>query len=142
MPAITASLFATQQRSNGPEESLIAHALLFEGGRPYWEIHIGGKIFRFISNPDFLLEDGLWQLNSYTQIPESEYQYDVSENEPISIEEEFGEADCQEARQNISKLLTEKDIHFKLVTWPGVWIPELDLKIKKLKAAGVNITAA
>ena len=77
MAAFSAALFATQKRPDGQEHVLIAHALLFEGSRPYWELYIKGKIFRFIPDPEFQLEEGLWQLNSYCQIPEREYKHDV-----------------------------------------------------------------
>jgi len=139
MPEFSAALFATQEKPFGKEHGLIAHALLFEGSRPYWEVHIGEKIFRFISHPDFLLEDGLWQLNNYCQIPASEYKYDVSGNAPLTLEEEFGEDICSEYRNNIVKELTETGIHYKLVTWPGVWMPKLDYKINNWQNAGINI---
>jgi hypothetical protein len=51
MAEFTAALFATKERNPGQEHSLIAHALLFEGSRPCWEIHIGGMVFRFNPNP-------------------------------------------------------------------------------------------
>ena len=120
MPEFSAALFATQERPFGKEHGLIAHALLFEGSRPYWEVHIGEKIFRVVSHP-------------------LEYKYDVSGNAPLTLEEEFGEDICSEYRNNIVKELTETGIHFKLVTWPGVWMPKLDYKINNWQNAGINI---
>ena len=141
MPEFSAALFATQERLLGPEHSLIAHAFLFEGSRPYWEVYIGEKIFRFIPNPEFLLEDGLWQLNNYCQIPESEYKHDVSNNMPLTLDEEFGEDICNQSRKNIAKELTENPFHFKLVQWPGSWLYKWKYKITSMQEAGVNITA-
>jgi hypothetical protein len=140
MPEFTAALFAKKERPHGQEFSLIAHALLFEGSKPYWEIYIGEKTFRFIANPDFILEDGLWQLNNYCQIPENEYKQDKNNNTPISLEEEFGEKICMEARTEIAQSLAEAGFHFTLVTWPGVWMPKLDEKLTDWKSLGVNIS--
>lgn len=140
MPEFSAALFATRERPHGPEHSLIAHALLFEGSRPYWEIHIGGKIFRFIADPHYLLEDGLWQLHSYCHIPRSEYKHDVSENDPITLEEEFGKDICKESRDNIINDLKESDIHIKLVQWPGFWMNKWNEKIKAMQDKGAAIT--
>ena len=140
MPEFTAALFAKKERPHGQEFSLIAHALLFEGSKPYWEVYIGEKCFRFIGHPDFLLEDGLWQLNSYCQIPEAEYKHDVSYNNPLTLEEEFGEKICTDERTNIAKTLAEAGFHFTLVTWPGVWITKLEEKLVEWKTKGVNIS--
>ncbi len=140
MPEVTAALFATKKRPHGQEHSLLAHALLFEGSRPYWEIYIGEKIFRFIANPHFLLEDGLWQLHSYCQISESEYKHDVSGNEPLTLEEEFGKDICKESRDTITNELKESDLHIKLVQWPGFWNNKWNEKIKVMQEKGVSIT--
>ena len=140
MPEFTAALFAKKERPHGQEYSLVAHALLFEGSKPYWEIYIGEKIFRFIAHPDFILEDGLWQLNTYCQIPESEYKYDVSANAPIALEEEFGEAYCNQERKELAKELAKSDLHFTLVTWPGVWMPKLEEKLQQWTSVGVNVS--
>ena len=140
MPEFTAALFATRERPHGTEHGLVAHALLFESSRPCWEVHIGGKIFRFIPHPDFILEDVLWQLNNYCQIPESEYKHDVSENKPLTLEEEFGEETCKEARNNIAYELSKLSTHFKLITWPGVGIYDVKGKVKQFKDKDVYIT--
>lgn len=140
MPEFSAAIFATKERPFGQEHSLQAYALLFEGSRPYWEVCIGGKTFRFIPNPDFILEDGLWQLNNYCQIPQAEYKYDVNENMPLTLEEEFGADICKQYRTAISKELIETGIHFKLIQWPGFWIDKWNDKIKQWQLEGVLIT--
>jgi hypothetical protein len=140
MPEFSAAIFATKERPFGQEHSLQAHALLFEGSRPYWEVYIGGKTFRFIPNPDFILEDGLWQLNNYCQIPESEYKFDINDNMPLTLEEEFGIDICKQYRTNISKEITTTGFHFKLVQWPGFWINKWNDKIKQWQSDGVLIT--
>lgn len=140
MSEFTAALFATQERPHGQEHRLLAHAFLFEGSRPYWEVYIGGKTFRFIANPDFLLEDGLWQISSYCQIPETEYIHDVSNNMPITLEEEFGEEICEQSRESIAQDIATTGIHFKLVQWPGFWKNKWNDKVKQLQEKGVAIT--
>ena len=142
MSSFTAALFATKLRATGTEHNLIAHALLFEGHRPCWHIHIGGMVFKFIPNPEHILEDGLWQLNTYCNILPDEYKQDVNNNEPITLDEEFGEAICAEERANIAKEIAANDIYFRLNTWPGVWMPNLENKLAAWQKEGVKITLA
>jgi len=64
---IEAAIFATKPRTNDIEHSLNAYALLFEGERPVWEIHIEGKVFEYISSPEDILEEGVKELNKHCQ---------------------------------------------------------------------------
>ena len=139
MSSFTASLFATKPLTN--EHRLSAYALLFEGSRPTWEIHIGGKIFRFNPHPDHILEDGLWQLNMYCQIPEAEYKHDVHDAAPFTLEEEFGEEACLAARKTLTDNLLKTGQHFRLLTWPGVWMPNKETQIANWQKAGVPMNA-
>jgi len=83
MPEFSAAIFATSERLFGQEHGLIAQALLFEGSRPYWEIHIGGKKFLFIAHPDFILEDGTYiEIKNY----KSELTESKINNFPSKIE--------------------------------------------------------
>jgi len=109
MSAFTAAIFATKPRTNDIEHSLNAYALLFEGERPVWEIHIEGKVFQYISNPEDILEEGLIQLNKH----------------------------CQPPNQAID--LLHSGIHFTLLTWPGVYMPNKDAQIAKWQEEGVII---
>jgi hypothetical protein len=140
MAEFSAALFATQERPDGPEHRLIAHALLFQGARPYWEVYIKEKLFRFIPHPEFQLEEGLWQLNSYCQIPENEYKFDVSNNAPLTLEEEFGEDTCKSSRDNIVADLLKSGIQIKLVKWPGNWMDSWNEKIKLMQDQNVPIS--
>ena len=110
MSAFTAAIFATKPRTKDIEHSLNAYALLFEGERPVWEIHIEGKVFQHISSPENILEEGLQQLNTY----------------------------CQTTNQAIN--LLHSGIHFTLLTWPGVYMPNKDEQIAKWQEEGVIIT--
>ena len=109
MSAFTAAIFATKPRRNDIEHSLKAYALLFEGERPVWEIHIEGKVFQYISSPEHILEEGVIQLNTY----------------------------CQPPNQAID--LLNSGIHFTLLTWPGVYMPNKDAQIAKWQQEGVII---
>ena len=110
MSAFTAAIFATKPRTNDIEHSLSAYSLLFEGERPVWEIHIEGKVFEYISSPDHILEEGVMQLNKH----------------------------CQPTNQAIE--LLHSGIHFTLLTWPGVYMPNKDAQIAKWQKEGVIIT--
>ena len=109
MSAFTAAIFATKPRTKDIEHSLNAYALLFEGERPVWEIHIEGKVFQYISRPDHILEEGVMQLNKH----------------------------CQPTSQAID--LLHSGIHFTLLTWPGVYMPHKDEQIAKWQEEGVII---
>ena len=109
MSAFTAAIFATKPRTNDIEHSLNAYALLFEGERPVWEIHIEGKVFQYISTPEDILEEGVMQLNKH----------------------------CQLSNQAID--LMHSGIHFTLLTWPGVYMPNKDAQIAKWQKEGVII---
>ena len=137
MSSFTASLFATMPLID--ERRLSAYALLFEGSRPTWEIHIGSKVFRFNPHSDHILEDGLWQLNLYCQIPPAEYKNDVHNTAPLTLEEEFGEEACQSVRKNLAADLLKTGFHFRIVTWPGVWMPNKETQIADWQKDGVPI---
>jgi len=109
MSAFTAAIFATKPRTNDIEHRLNAYALLFEGERPIWEIHIEGKVFQYISTPEDILEEGVMQLNKH----------------------------CQPTNQAID--LFHSGIHFTLLTWPGVYMPNKLAQIAKWQEEGVII---
>jgi hypothetical protein len=109
MPAFTAAIFATKPRTNDIKHSLNVYALLFEGERPVWEIHIEEKVFQCISTPEDILEEGVMQLNKH----------------------------CLPSNQAIG--LLHSGIHFTLITWPGVYMPNKVAQIAKWQKEGVII---
>ena len=139
MSSLTASLFATKPLSNDTEHKLTAYALLFKGSRPIWEIHIGSIVCRFQPHPNHILEDGLWQLNRHCQLPEAEYKQDMQNADPLSLEEAFGEEACLAARKTLTDNLLKTGQHFRLLTWPGVWLPNKETQIADWQKAGVPI---
>ena len=65
MPAFSVAIFATRLRHMGDEHGLVAYALLFEGSRPHWELHVEDMVFRFIPDPPLLIEDGSCRYESF-----------------------------------------------------------------------------
>jgi hypothetical protein len=139
MPSFSAALFATTPRTFNNEQSLWAHAILKEGSRPCWEIHIHEKLFRFIPDARHIVEDGLWQLMDYCQIPQNELMYDVSGNAPLTLEEEFGEEICVARRAALGKDMIDSGLTISLVTWPGIEENMLNQNLDRLKQSGINI---
>ena len=66
-------------------------------------------MFQHIYTPEDILEEGVMQLNTY----------------------------CQPANQAIE--LLHSGIHFTLLTWPGVYMPNKDAQIAKWQEEGVII---
>ena len=110
MSAFTAAIFATTTRTNEIEQRLNAYAFLFEGERPVWEIHTEGKVSQFVCQPDNILEQGVLQLNMHY---------------------------CQNTNQSNDNI--NSDIHFALITWSGVSMPNKEEQIAKWQQQGVNI---
>jgi hypothetical protein len=138
MPEFSAALFATIQRPNSEEHSLLAHAILLEGSRPYWEVYVNEKMYRFISIPDFILEEGLWQLMHYCQHTEKEHP--SQHINPMTLDQKFGADIYQKSLDNLHIDLKESGIEFKLIQWPGYWVNKWNEKIETLQKHGVSIT--
>lgn len=139
MPAFTAAIFATTLRSNGPDCSLQAYALLFEGSRPHWELHIANKVFRFIPDPAFIMEDALAQLHLYSTMPGKEWQYDPQTDAAVVLNEELGEDGCAELRQTLVADLAAQNLHYRIISWPGLAMPALRSKVEAWQKAGVQM---
>lgn len=115
MSNITAVLLANKLVSGNKVNT--AYALLIETETPYWEIHIGGSNFRFCPHQDHLLEDGLWNLMDYCQMYDKAYLDDMSNNEPISVEEEFGYDIVTENRANLPKRMENFYLDLELLLY-------------------------
>jgi len=84
------------------------------------------------------MEDVLWQLNSYCQIPISEMEYNVHYPEPIHIEEEIDFEDCMIERESLHLGMIESGFQFNVINWSSIGVHE---KVNSLKDLGVNIKA-
>ncbi len=133
------AIFATQDGAVSPKQELIAFALLVDEFQPVWEIYIGQFITRFIPHSDHTLADGIGQLNVYCQIPDDEYMSDVHFNEPTPIEEQLGEDSCDESRKMIGEELAKSDLNFRIVTWPGLKMPDLEQQLCDWQEKGAKI---
>lgn len=142
MPAFTAAIFATTPRSGMSDgHGLWAYALLFEGSRPCWEIHIQDKLFRFIPHPDHILEEGLSQLTMYITMPQQDWRYDPTNRPPLTLLEELGPEICKQIRDELAEDLKASGLHFRVITWPDVWMPNLKKQVANWRKAGIKIEA-
>lgn len=139
MKHLSTAIFATQNSSKKTRHCLSAFAILLQGKNPCWEIHVGKRVFRFIPSSKHILEDGLWQLLLYCNIPELVYNNDVNYNKPIPLEQEFGKDSCKSNRADIAKDAAELGIQFRMVTWPGAIIPNMEKTISAWQEQGVVI---
>ena len=139
MRKIQLAIFATNVSAGASKGNFIAHALLLKDSKSkklICEIHIGKMITRFNPNPDYFLEDVLWQLNVYCQIPIFEIECDVHYPKPIPIDEEMGEEECMEVREKIGEILAATPFSYLVINFPALNIED---KINKLKKHGVQI---
>ena len=91
-------------------------------------------ITRFNPSQDYFIEDLLWQLNNYCQIPTFEIESEPHYPEPISIEEEID--DCMRYRESLHTDLIESGFHFYVVNWGTAGVDE---KVTLLRNHGVKI---
>lgn len=137
MTEIKLAIFATDTTTSTP--NYLAHALLLKDSKSkklICEIHIGKMITRFNPNANFFLEDMLWQLNDYCQIPTYEIESDMHYPDPVSIEEEFGVPECMQSREKIAECLNETGLSYLVVSWASVQVLN---KINNLRKKCVKI---
>jgi len=139
MPAFSAAIFATRPRPMGDEHSFIAYALLFEGSRPHWELHVEEKVFRFIPDPTFIMEDGLAQIAAFTSGNAKQWSTDMQKSGAPLLWELLGEDHCKELRENLVEDLSALGLHCRIITWPGIAMLELAGKVEKWNKLGVEV---
>jgi len=96
-------------------------------------------VINFIPDANHLMEDGLSQLNTYTQIPYSMYSDDPNYNEPDTLVNEFGEEECQHLRAELEKDLLNSGLHYTLQCFPSLEDLKLANLVKQWKANGVKV---
>jgi len=141
MNNLNLAVFAKQLGEEPTSENYIAQALLLyesKNDKLVCEIHVGKMITRFNPSLDYFLEDVLWQLNNYCQIPAIEIESDVHYPDPISIEDEFGHEDCMTARESLHHEMIASGLNFHVINWSSIGVHE---KVNYLKNLGVNIQA-
>jgi hypothetical protein len=142
MKNLKLAVFANQLGAEPSSEKYIAQALLLNDSindKLVCEIHVGKMITRFIPSQEYFLEDLLWQLNDYCQIPTLEIESDVHYPDPIPIEDEYGLEDCMNARKTIHVDMIVSSIHFQVVNWSSKGVLE---KVNNLRNLGVKIQTA
>lgn len=138
MPSIIAAIFATQKKSLNAVRSKWAYALLLESVQQYWEIYINKYIFRFIPYQDHALEDGLWNLILYCQVINKEYQYDIHNNVPLILEEEFGKEITERNRREINNDIERWEYDFDSYVFQEDLLLESELQLIRLAEMTVN----
>lgn len=118
MSTLKASIFLTQQRADNRSGSLIAHALLHEGSRPYWEIICGSQMSRFIPDPAHILEDGIGILETFIREPNRSIPPDSQTGSPIEIDRLMDEVSLKDFRESLTERLGNPHYAYKLVCWP------------------------
>jgi hypothetical protein len=139
MTNILSIITATQLHPNKEDHQLIGQAILVDGRTPHWELHMRDRVINFIPDANHLMEDGLSQLNTYTQIPYSMYSDDPNYNEPDTLVNEFGEEECQQLRAELEKDLLISGLHYNLQCFPSLQDLKLANQVKQWKAKGVKI---
>jgi len=136
---------AFQKHCNGQDYHTIAKGSLIKDTQPladkraYWKIEVKDKVFNFYPNKKYYLEDGLWQLSSYTEIPYEEYACDVSNNIPENLETEFDKETCSEIRKKLFLYLKGKIVSYNVIISNEYFKEKyLDL-INELNKEGANI---
>ena len=104
------------------------------------QIIIRDRIFNYIANPQFLLEETLWQLQPYTQIPFADYSFYVNNNLPNLLENEYEEDDIKQGRCNLVSDSKAGNHTYSMITWPGFDLYESAIVIDELKNVGANIS--
>lgn len=135
-------IFVTKKSSESTEHELQNYAILYKGKRPCWHLHVGRMVFRIIPSKKHILEDGLWQLIMYTQIPEDEYSCDVHYNKPFTLVDEFGKKSCKRNSAEIDKEGIEGGLEFKVFKWSEEVEPNLAKIIQAFSEQGLNISLA
>jgi hypothetical protein len=81
-----------------------AFAKLNTISKPNRGLHIKDLAFSFYTNPDYILEDGLWQFSSY-----------ISNNPPDEVENEFDLDTCNEFRTELGNYLDLSEVYYRLI---------------------------
>lgn len=119
MPSFSAAIFVTSKRPLSDEQDLEAYAFLFEGSRPYWEIHIDQELFRFIPDPSFMFEEGVWQLLAYCKRSDERVLLKPNSSGAALLSDHFSEEELSKARQGISSRVGISGYSFALLNMPG-----------------------
>jgi hypothetical protein len=110
-----AVITATTLKQNINYSEVQAFATLNTISKPMWKLHIKDLEFNFYPNPDYILEDGLWQLSLYLDIPYQELSSDMSNNPPDDLENEFDLDTCNEFRSELGNYLNRSEVYYSLM---------------------------
>ena len=125
---------------NCNDSDILVYATLSGIHNPMWKIHIEDKEFNFFPNKKFIYQDGLWQLSLYLDIPKEELSFDVNNNPPDELENEFGLETCNEYRTYLSNFLSRTPIYYTIVIDNNNIQAANDTKLSnQLSKSGANV---
>lgn len=119
MPVFNSFMYVTRNVPGGEEQLMNAFSRLMDAERPYWEMRVAEKQFRFYAGEDFCFEDAVWQLMDYCLMSLEALQLLSQDLVPYDLEEELGAEYCTERRDNLLTDMLRSGLNIKLVTWPG-----------------------
>ena len=111
----TLAVITATVNQNYNDSDILMYATLTGIHEPMWKIHVEDKEFNFFPNKKFIFQDGLWQLSMYLDIPKEELSFDVNNNPPDDLENEFGIETCNEYRTDLSSYLRRTPIYYTIV---------------------------
>ena len=125
---------------NYNDSDILVYATLSVIHKPMWKIHIKYKEFNFFPNKKFIFQDGLWQLSMYLDIPREELSFDVNNNPPDELENEFGLETCNEFRTHLSSYLSRTPIYYTiLIDNNNIVASDVTELAKQLSKSGANV---
>jgi hypothetical protein len=139
MSTLSAAIFVTQQRADGDAGSLITHALLHEGSKPFWEIFSGGQAQTFIPDPAHLLEDGFGMLETFIREPNKQLPTNPDGNAPLEIDSLLQETELNQFRSSLIERLEKPGYAYKLVCWPNTHHLDAESFRENLTKAGIRL---
>lgn len=125
---------------NYNDSDILVYATLSGIHKPMWKIHIEDKEFNFFPNKNFIYQDRLWQLSLYLDIPQEELSFDVNNNPPDELENEFGLETFNEFRTHLSSYLSRTPIYYTIVTDNNnIVASDVRELAKQLSKSGANV---
>jgi hypothetical protein len=137
----TLAVITATVNQNYNDSDILMYAELTGIHNPMWKIHIEDKEFNFFPNKKFIFQDGLWQLSLYLDIPKGELSFDVNNNPPDDLENEFGIETCNEYRTHLSSYLSRTPIYYTIVIDNNnILAADVAKLANQLTKSGANIT--
>lgn len=140
MAAFSAALFATGDRPDNHETSLIAYALLFEGSKPFWELHMQGEHYLVFADPEHILDDGIWMLYSLCNEFRTGAKAIMKAGEIFETCNHFDAKAREEKHREAKTGLVCSGIHLQLINFPGSSLAGQEKAVEEIKEDSKRMT--